>query len=538
MVQQFQVKPIRELTPQILELIYRMRDEFILTNFGKILYDYQREPSNAIIKAALLNEGKTIPIEISRQAGKTDAEVYTQAFILVHINRLLEWLGRPILGGFNIVLGAPQTEQAKTAFDRLKAALDQLQSSYDISHEESNGTTLKLAPYGNTVYCLPVNATAKIESKTAHLIIMEEMQDVPDNEYEKKVMPMGTATNANTVMIGTAGYHLCRFYKALESGGEVYKYDCYEVMRQKRLMYEKTGNPFHLNYEKYIRSKLLELGDDNPQIRTQYFLEWQLEKGMFITEKDFKGFVADGMEGRPHWHTVREAKDRDCYVTIDVAKESDVTFITVYGIEGNKDVVRRIPTTNSEGAPVFAEETKKLPIWRVLNRYMINGTLYQDQWEAIDKFLENYRVASMEIDSTGVGDATADYYLRKYNRWDWDTLKRYEKLKIRGIVLPVKFTPQSKHTMASNFDVVRKEGRFIIPCPCDMNEQELSCHKRFKNEALNAIREWKGNLLNVRHVDKSKGESGDVETDDSVDSALLRFFDPDKKPHKITMSFA
>lgn len=813
----------------------------------------------------------------------TECIVLTLEFLILHINRLLEWLGRPLKGGFNTFLGAPQKEQAKTDLDRLQLNLSQVKNDFQIEYDESNGTTMRLAGSNNTVFCMPVNVTSHIESKTAHFIIMEEMQDVPDAEYQKKVLPMGTScvcegtllidkkaeyidivdvkgpvlgheegsdllnevanygtyglkkcvrlitnsgrtlecsrdhpiltkpretrcleykdadatlgmqvaikdserakwgsrelfdsrlvgmligdgsyrgkntlvrycscdkellsyvkkygfksynsyytqkgklfedgtlrgvtkymkalglqgqtgkakrfpdikglsrdslakliagffdtdgcvwleekrrarikfsscselllwdlfyalemfgihsrvyftkaaktgyggvgcwnlviseresvlrfvdsipsivgykkelleqaktvlssrkskrqknilglyfervvkiedigiqrvynltalrtnnyyannilthnTNASRVHIGTAGYKICQFYKGIESGktGQVFKYDCFEVIKQKREAYERDGDLFHLNYEKYVEAQIKELGDENPQIRTQYFLEWQLEQGMFMTPKRFNGIVADGKEGRPNWAPVLEDKVSPCFVSLDVAKESDVSFLTVMRVEDFIEVKRKIPGLDENKNPCLKEVSVMAPRFRVLNYLMLKGILYQEQWEMIDRFLDNYNVFRFDIDSTGVGDATADYYLIRYNKWTWDILKEYERLGLRGTVKPVKFTAKSKHDMYVNWDIAITEKRYFVPNPELMNEQTLACFKRFKAEALNALREWKGNFLSVRHPDTSKGEQGDVYTDDSLDSAALPFHAIDEAPHK------
>lgn len=527
-----------ELNQSFLNKVYAMRDVFIKEKHDIVLYDYQREASDAILRAALGFEGETYGIEISRQSGKTEAIVLTMEFILLFINELLALLGKKLKGGFNIFIGAPQKEQAKTDFDRLRSYLDVVGEDFDVSYDEANGTTLRMSGSGNTVFCMPVSVTAHIESKTAHLIVMEEMQDVPDAEYEKKVMPMGTATNANTIMIGTAGYSLCRFYKLIEGGDKkrVFKYDCWEVMRQKQEAYKRDGDDFHLRYVDYINSRISELGDDNPQIRSQYFLIWQLEKGMFITEDRFNNMVADGKEGRPYCTVIREDLVSQCFASIDVAKESDVTFVTIMKVLDFVDVTRKVPYLDAKKNQLIKEVKVKAPRFIVLNRFMLNGMLYQDQWEAMDSFLERYRIYRLDIDSTGVGDATGDYYLKKYNKWSWDVLKKYESLKIRGVAKPVKFTAKSKHDMYLNWDIALKEGRYLIPCVDGMTEDELSCHKRFKVECLNALREWKGSLLSVRHPDPSKGEHGDVYTDDSLDSAALPFHDIEQVPHRHTVA--
>jgi len=546
------------LEPEALARIFEFRDAFLKKYYGRTFYPYQTEPSDKIIQAALTGQGQEFYVEISRQGGKTEMICCTIVFLLIFAQELFAELGHNLgTPGWYIVIGAPQQEQAKTDFDRIKEYLRPPCKEMGIAFQEANGTTLRLSN-GSIGYCFPVSPTAHIESKTAHFILVEEAQDVPDQEKDKKLVPMGTATDAPIVNVGTAGYKMCNFHKGLHGADQtrVFKYDCFEVMRQKRAAYEKDGNEWHLNYERYVKRQIREKGDQNPEVRSQYFLEWQLERGMWLTETAFNDLLD------PALTVVREDREHECIVGLDVAKESDVTFVTVWRQEGVKTVTRRSPATRTLeltpeqeeekariesanydpllGRPApptpkvetyFTEEHVEAPVYRLLNWFMINGVLHQHQWEAIDAFLDNYNVWKMNIDSTGIGDATADYYLVKFNGWNYDYLQRMERAGLRGTVRPVKFTPQSKHRMYSNFEIAIKEGRVIIPGAIDgMSDAEKACFDRFRLENLNALREWRGSLLNVRHPDRGKGESGDIETDDSLDSAALAFYDPESEP--------
>jgi hypothetical protein len=226
--------------------------------------------------------------------------------------------------------------------------------------------------------------------------------------------------------------------------------------------------------------------------------------------------------------------DEPVFIGIDVAKESDVTFITVIKQEGNKEVTREQQGLNQNGEMEKISTKSVQPIWRVINWMMVNGVLYQDQLEMIDDFMSSYSdVRKINIDSTGVGDPIADYYLKKFDGQNYDTYKALESKGLRGTVKPVKFSPVNKHHMYLNWQLAINEGRYIIPGEMeDMTMQEKACWQRFRMEALNCLREWKGNYLNVRHPDISKGEAGDIHTDDSQDSSALVFFDIDSIPHK------
>ena len=162
---------------------------------NRTLYEYQERIAYAIFDSLIQNlritAGATeeqikklkpldIPFEISRQAGKTTVIVHAIEFVMIFFT---EAFGRSL----QIGIFAPQIEQAKTDFDRLKLALrqsndDLLAYTSDeqsrIAKEESNARTLVL-PNGTSCFIFPVTPTSKPESKTLDLIIFEESQDLP-----------------------------------------------------------------------------------------------------------------------------------------------------------------------------------------------------------------------------------------------------------------------------------------------------------------------------------------------------------------------
>lgn len=521
------------VTEEQWSIIFKLRDFYIKRSTGKTWYDYQTKISNAIIRTVVLQTGEEITVEISRQSGKTEVIVGTVNFLKLHIKQIWKMLNVPVPLTYTVGVFAPQKEQAKTDFDRMKDGLENSAADYKIDFEENNGTTLKLNN-GTGSVCFPVTTTAKIESKTVNLIVVEEKQDIPDAEFSKKVIPMGASTNSPQVSIGTAGYKICEYLRAIEKGGpNVFVFDCYEVIKQKRLAYELDKNEWHLNYEKFVTAQIEKKGLDNPEIQTQFLLKWQLEKGMWMTEGRYNKIL------RKDFSILRQT-DQPVYVMIDVAKESDMTFVTVFVKMGYKEVIRKVPATSPDGITYYKESKVLKPEWRVINWMMVNGMLYEAQKQVIEEFLSGYTsIHKLNVDSTGNGDPIADYFISKYNGWTYDDLKDAEKDGRRGIARPVKFSPPSKHIMYTNWDAAITEERFWIPADLSsMSEQEVACFKRFKLEGLSCLREWKGNLLNVRHPSTAKGEIGDAYTDDSQDSCALLFFDEELEPQTFDYRFA
>ena len=115
----------------MLDKLKKLRADHLKIQHDIVFYPYQELVSDKILEALIQNlrltSGATeedvkklqlieIPVEFSRQSGKTTAIVFTVEFILT-------WLSVYFDRQIHIAIFAPQIEQAKTDFDRLKVAL-------------------------------------------------------------------------------------------------------------------------------------------------------------------------------------------------------------------------------------------------------------------------------------------------------------------------------------------------------------------------------------------------------------------------------
>jgi hypothetical protein len=446
-----------------------------------VLYDYQLNVSRQIFEALIQNLRLTsgaseedikklrlreIPIEFSRQSGKTTVLVQTIEFIMIFFTELFH---RPIAIG----IFAPQQEQAKTDFDRLKTAL--MRSSVDLqtfaatddeivkAKEESNSKTIVL-PNGSSCYIFPVTATSKPESKTLHLIIFEESQDIDDKILREQIWPMGASTNAPRVYIGTAGTQICHFYR-LGQKGEALKLYFEDIASQRRKAYDQTRNALHLIYEQTVRQEIEKSGLDSDEIQRPYFGKWLIGTGQFTTQEDLEGLVSERSR------TYHE-KESECYAGIDVAKNPDSTVVTI--IRYNKETGKK----------------------QLLNWLELRGDNYQDQFDIItgfdsqtgqmskQGFLSKYNVLAVAVDSTGIGDFMPDLFA-KHTMW------MDEHTGLFGI----KFSAVSKDMMYKNLKVSIKELLTDLPT---LSTRE---GERFKQQMLDLQQEWKGQLLSVSHPD-------------------------------------
>lgn len=485
-----------------IEDIYQLRDQFVENVLGITFYDYQRKVSNAIIQAILTGSGEEIPIEISRQAGKTESVVCTVCFLMTFsLSLTRRFWGRE--HPLRIIIWSPQREQAKTDFDRLKAYFQKMRRSGQwgdlIDQSESNQTTMQIK---NGAYCyiFPLTPTSNPESKTADLQIFEEAHKIDDFEKKNKAEPMGASTNAPEISIGVSWYNKNYFLRLIQSLGKKHKlrFDADEVIKQRRERYEQDGNPFHLNYEKKFNKLVERDGREDPAIKTQWLLQWVLGAGQFMVQDDWNEltepyFYVDGNGDDKHRqaHLIDEDKDSECFVGIDTAKYPDSTVVTV--IRWN-------------------EETK----WKELIALLeLKGENYLDQFEIITGYdsstgrmtgmgmLDSFNVQGIAIDSTGQGSFFPDMFTR-LTRW------RDE----RSGLFPVKFSLVSKDVMYRNLQQVVQNRLTAIP-----NDDTVELD-RLREQLLDLQKEYKGELLSVHHPE-SKTQDGEEYHDDYPDSWAL-----------------
>lgn len=456
--------------------------QHLLAKHNLVLYPYQLILARKIFSALITNLQLTIhateedikklkPIEVhaefSRQSGKTTAIVHTIEFIMLFFT---EAFSRSI----NIAIFAPQAEQAKTDFDRLKLALRKTEKDLQsfegddaerYAKEESNAKTLVL-PNGTSCYIFPVSKTSKPESKTLHLIIFEESQDLPDQIVKEQILPMRASTNAPVIWIGTAGTRICNFYR-LGQGASANKLYFDKIAEQRRTVYESTGDPRHLIYEQTIKGEIEKYGLESDEIQRPYYGKWLIGTGQFTTAEELDALTSD--RGRTH-----HEKKHECYAGIDTAKHPDSTIVTI--IRWNSEL-----------------EKKELINWLELR-----GENYKDQFDIITDFLGRYNIRALAIDSTGQGDFMPDMFERETNFMDENN----------GLYR-MKFSAVSKDIMYKNLKVSIQQLLTTLP----KNSTKES--EKFRQQMLDLQQEYRGQLLSVHHPDDPNAH------DDYADSWAL-----------------
>lgn len=392
-----------------------------------------------------------VAIEFSRQSGKTTGITDAIEFVMLYFPELFK---RPV----RIGIFAPQREQAKTDFDRLK---QNLRESADLmtfsddeeqrAKEESNSRTIVLAN-GASCYIFPVTSTSKPESKTLDLIVFEEAQDIDDRIMKEQIWPMGAATNAPIIYIGTAGTQICYFYRLIQlNNAIVLPWDLISV--QRREAYERSGDARHLIYEQRVNEERIKYGEESDEFRRPYKLQWLIGTGQFTTQEELEAITSDRKR------TFHE-KESECFAGIDTAKHPDSTVVTV--LRYNRSLGKK----------------------QILNWLELRGENYPSQFEIMCDFIKRYNTVAVAIDSTGQGSFMSDMF-EANTEWRDEHTGLY----------PLSFSMSSKSEIYVNLKASIKELLTELP-KLDTREGE-----RFLQQMLDLQQEWKGQFLSVQHPD-------------------------------------
>lgn len=470
---------------------------------GMELYPYQLDFQKRVFESVLMNDGDEITALFSRQSGKTECIACTVVTLMVLMPILAEvfpdQLGR-FSQGIHIGLFAPVSEQALTTHTRMDLRLstdsaDAVLSDGDINAKKKyNGGMLKveggtrrlsnglLVPR-YTSYCRVQSAAkqTKIESKTYHLVILEEAQDLDTMKVQKSIHPTVAAYNGTIVKIGTPLPVVSDFYHACQRGVAAMN------KRQRRNHFEydyRVVQKYNAFYKAFIQKEKDRLGEDSDAFRLAYKLEWLLEKGMALTMQMFEEYMQD-VSARYEY----EAQPDCVYVAgLDLARKDDSSVLTIARIRILEP--DEIQDVDKEYA---VEKT-------IVNWVEMTGELWESQFEMIMSFVDAYSLKTLAVDATGKGDPIAERLAI--------ALQNHE-----CTVLPVVFSTQSKHEMATLFYQEMRSRRIVVPGHASVKKT-----RRFKNflqQFLSCEKVYHGKFMALQHGD-AKGSH-----DDYVDSLLL-----------------
>ena len=382
-----------ELSKESVKKIVDKTIEFMNVLVGHELHPYQLPLAKRIIESVIINDGEEVTALAARQSGKSETIANTVATLMVLLPRLAK-IFPDLLGKFEngiwIGMFAPVEGQVETLFGRTvnrltsERALEILgDPEIDDSLGKVPGVTrqIKLKKSGSSLMMMTANPRAKIESKSFHLIVIDECQEADDFVVSKSISPMLAYYSGTMVKTGTPTTHKNNFYRSIQlnkrrqttrgSKQNHFEWDYRDVSKV---------NP---NYAKFIKREMLRIGEDSDEFQMSYNCKWLLERGMFITSTIMDELGDTSQEVVKAWHR------SPVVVGIDPARKLDSTVVTVVWVDWDRP----------DEFGYFDH--------RILNWLEIQNDDWEDQYFQIVNFLGSYDVLAVGVDANGVGDAVA-----------------------------------------------------------------------------------------------------------------------------------
>jgi hypothetical protein len=473
-----------ELSQQFVDKLIDKIMDFLKVLVGHDLHPYQKPLARRIIESVIINDGEEVTALASRQSGKSETVADTVATLMVLLPRLAK-LYPDLLGKFKdglwVGLFAPTESQAETLFGRAVTRLTSeraLDIMGDVEIDDSavrvGGVTrqIKLKKSGSTITMMTANPRAKIESKSFHLIVIDECQEADDFVVSKSISPMLAYYAGTMVKTGTPTTSKNNFYRAIQMNR---RRQTNRGNRQNHFQWDwKDVAKFNANYEKFIRKEMLRIGEDSDEFQMSYNCKWLLERGMFVTSGIMDDLGDTSQELVKVWHKT------PVVVGIDPARKTDSTVVTVVWVDWDRP----------DEFGYFDH--------RVLNWLEMQGDDWEEQYFQIVNFLSNYDVLAIGVDANGVGDAVA---------------QRLKLLIPRAEVMPITSSPseQSKRWKHLQALIQRK----MVSWPAHAKTRRLRTWKRFYQQMVDAEVQYKGPNFLVAAPDESYAH------DDFVDSLSI-----------------
>jgi hypothetical protein len=473
-----------ELSQDFVNRLVDKMMQFLVVLVGHDLHTYQKPLARRMMESVIIGDGKEITALASRQSGKSETVADTVATLMILLPRLAK-LYPDLLGQFKdgiwVGLFAPTEGQAETLFNRTvtrltsERALEVLgDSEIDDEAKRIGGVTrqIRLKNSGSSITMMTANPRAKIESKSFHLIVIDECQEADDFVVAKSISPMLAYYAGTMVKTGTPTTSKNNFYKAIQLNKRL---QTQRGNRQNHFQWDwREVAKVNPKYHKFIKQEMLRIGEDSDEFQMSYNCKWLLERGMFVTSSALDALGDTAQELVKVWHKT------PVVVGIDPARKVDSTVVTVVWVDWDRP----------DEFGYFDH--------RVLNWLELQGDDWEEQYFQIVNFLANYDVLAIGVDANGVGDAVA---------------QRLKILMSRSEVVSVTSSPTEQSKRYKHLQALIQ--RQSLTYPAHAHTRRLRIWKRFYQQMTDAEIQYKGPNFMVSAPDETYAH------DDFVDSLAI-----------------
>lgn len=333
---------------------------------------------------------------------------------------------------------------------------------------------------GSELFAQSAAKQTRIESKSFQIIFIDECQDIDDEKILKSIHPMGAHWAATIIKSGTPIPKICELYRAVMRGKRK-DLDRPKYRHSTFLVHYLEVQKHNKKYKHFVQLEKERIGEDSPNFRMAYGIEWLVEKGMVITPDIFETKLC-----LPH-KNIKESCEGLCVAGLDLGKDMHSTVCTVIHLkpatllrDGFEDVVLE---------------------HHILDWLEITHIDWDQQISTIKDFLKRYKgIKAVAFDSTGVGSAV------------FDLMKNYfRNLGIRPI--PYKFNVKLKGELATTFDTLLHSN--LIKIPASSMARRTKRWQKFYLQMTECERVFKNGITVFQKPDENEAR------DDYVDSLLL-----------------
>jgi hypothetical protein len=477
-------EPEDELSREFVERLIDKIMEFMVVLVGHELHTYQKPLARRIIESVIIGDGEEVTALAARQSGKSETIANTVSTLMLLMPRLAK-IYPDLLGKFKdgiwVGLFAPTESQAETLFSRTVTRLSSERAQEILSDPEiddiaakAGGVTkmIRLKKSGSTLTMMTANPRAKIESKSFHLVVIDECQEADDFIVTKSISPMMAYYAGTMVKTGTPTTHKNNFYKSIQLNR---RRQTGRSARQNHFQWDyRDVSKINPDYNKFIKKEMIRIGEESDEFQMSYNCKWLLERGMFVSSTLLDELGDTSQKIVKTWHQT------PVVVGVDPARKMDSTVVTVVWVDWDRP-------------DEFGYYDH-----RILNWLELQGDDWEEQYFQIVNFLSNYDVLAIGIDANGVGDAVA------------------QRLKILMPRAEVVALTSSQSEQSKRFKHLQELlQRRSLAYPSHAESRRLRVWKRFYQQMTDVEIKYKGPNFTVSAPDETYAH------DDFVDSLAM-----------------
>jgi hypothetical protein len=391
---------------------------------GHRLREYQRDPAQAIVESVINRRGLHFAIVFSRQSGKDELLAQVTALLLLRYSQ----------HGGTIVVAAPTLKpQAELSRDRLRDRLLSNPLTASMLQPHPGGAIALNKARARFVTAAP---GANARGQTADLLLVaNEAQDIRPDIWYSVFDPMAASTNATTLYLGTV------WSATTLLAGQMHHLQSLErkdgIQRVFKVPWQTVAKDVP-EYGDRVRSRMDQLGEDHPFIRTEYCLEEIDGNGGLFPHHRLAQMQGD----HPRLRTAHPNKRYA--MLLDVAGEEESgTGPLAFAKATRRDktaltVVEVDTTSRSDGRATYRVVDRRL--WTGQKHSSLHNTL-------VDLARNVWKASWFVVDATGIGAGLTSFLESSLER----TSTR---------VIPFLFTFASKSQLGWNFIGLIDDGRY------------------------------------------------------------------------------